>query len=95
VLKWSGDGDKASLVAAQKALDAILAKVKAVKGVKSVNRVVCGGCLDFKVITSLDAETFGDWEKADFAPEAEFLEVLKGIEGVSQVETQTFTFMTL
>jgi len=47
--KWSPDGDKASLVAAQKALETVLADVKKVDGVKSVERVVCGGCLDFKV----------------------------------------------
>ena len=47
--KWSPDGDKASLVAAQKALETVLADVKMVDGVKSVERVVCGGCLDFKV----------------------------------------------
>jgi hypothetical protein len=47
--KWSADNDKASLVEAQKAIDSILADVKAVDGCKSVQRVVCGGCLDFKV----------------------------------------------
>lgn len=47
--KWSPDGDKASLAAAQVALNDILAEVKAVPGVKDVQRVVCGGCLDFKV----------------------------------------------
>lgn len=68
--KWSGDNDKASLAAAQKELDGILATVKGVAGVKGVQRVVCGGCLDFKVITSLDGESFGKWEEAGFAPEA-------------------------
>ena len=53
--KWSADADKASLEAAQKVLDEYKAQVKAVAGVKNVQRVVCGGCLDFKVITSLDA----------------------------------------
>jgi hypothetical protein len=47
--KWSADNDKASLVEAQKAIDSILAEVKALDGCKSVQRVVCGGCLDFKV----------------------------------------------
>lgn len=37
--KWSPDNDKASLVEAQKALDEILADVKAIGGVKSVERV--------------------------------------------------------
>lgn len=47
--KWSGDNDKKSLAEAQKALNEILAEVKAVDGFKKVDRVVCGGCLDFKV----------------------------------------------
>lgn len=76
---------------AQKALESILADVKSVDGVKSVERIVCGGCLDFKVITSLPAEKFGEWEEKGFAPESDFLEKLKGIDGVSLVETQTFT----
>jgi hypothetical protein len=78
-------------VEAQKALESILSDVKKVDGVKSVERIVCGGCLDFKVITSLPAEQFGEWEAKEFAPEAAFLEKLKGIDGVSLVETQTFT----
>jgi hypothetical protein len=89
--KWSGDDDKKSLVEVQKALESILPDVKKVDGVKSVERIVCGGCLDFKVITSLPAEKFGEWEAKEFAPEAAFLEKLKGINGVSLVETQTFT----
>ena len=93
--KWSADNDKASLVAAQKLLNEKLAEVKAVDGVKAVQRVVCGGCLDFKVITSLTAEKFGDWEKAEFAPEKEFLEKLKAIDGIDTVETQTFTLMPM
>lgn len=47
--KWSADNDKASLVAANKAINEILAQVKGTDGVISVQRVVCGGCLDFKV----------------------------------------------
>jgi hypothetical protein len=50
--KWSPDGDKVSLVAAQKALEAVIDDVKKVPGVKKVDRVVCGGCLDFKVCFS-------------------------------------------
>jgi len=47
--KWSPDADKASLAACQTALDSIVDDVKKVDGVKSVERIVCGGCLDFKV----------------------------------------------
>jgi hypothetical protein len=30
---------------------------------KSVQRIVCGGCLDYKVIIALDASAFGAWEE--------------------------------
>ena len=93
--KWSADADKASLVKAQDELAAIIKDVKAVQGVKSVQRVVCGGCLDFKVVTALDVDSFGKWEEAKFAPEEAFLEKIKKIEGISQVETQTYTLMPM
>ena len=63
-MKWSGDDDKASLQGAQKTLTEMISTIKAVPGVKSVQRVVCGGCLDFKVITALSADAFGAWEAA-------------------------------
>lgn len=47
--KWSEDGDKKSLVEAQKALSGILPVIKSLDGVKSVHRIVCGGNHDFKV----------------------------------------------
>ncbi|NJA61023.1 hypothetical protein HC023_34670 [Streptomyces sp. NEAU-H3] len=92
-MKWSGDNDKASLAAVQKVLDSVKAEIKAVPGVKSVQRVVCGGCLDYKVVVSVSADKYGDWEGAEFAPEAKFLAAVKDIPGVSTVETQTYTLM--
>jgi predicted TPR repeat methyltransferase len=92
--KWSADDDQASLVAAQKVLDKHLAALKSLDGVE-VQRVVCGGCKDFKVVTSVPAADFGAWENAAHAPEAEFLAELEAIDGISQVETQTYTFQTL
>ena len=68
-------------------------ELKKIDGVKGVTRTVCGGCLDFKVATSLEADKFGAWEEAKFAPEETFLEKLKAIDGISVVETQTFTLM--
>lgn len=50
-----------------------------------MQRIVCGGCLDFKVVTALDAGAFGAWEESKFAPEEKFLEKIKAIEGVTQV----------
>merc|ERR1719326_2479244 len=55
-MKWSADDDKKSLASAQVALNEVLPTLKALPGVKSVQRVVCGGCLDFKVITALEAD---------------------------------------
>lgn len=93
--KWSADNDKESLQLAQKELEEALPILKSIDGVKSVQRVVCGGCLDFKIITSLSADKFGDWEKKGFSPEEEFLGKLKSIEGISTVETQTYTIMPM
>lgn len=91
--KWSPDDDKASLSELQQALDKVVPTLKGVDGVTNVERVVCGGCLDFKVITSLSEEKFGAWEEADFEPEASFLEEVKAINGVTFVETQSTFFV--
>jgi len=90
-LKWSTDADNESLMQAQKELQAVLADLSSLEGVASVQRVVCGGCQDFKVITKLPEKAFKDWEAQAFAPEAAFLEAVKKIPGVSAVETQTYT----
>jgi len=91
--KWTEDSDKASLQEVQKALDDVTPKLGAVAGVKHVQRVVCGGCHDFKVSISMPADKFPAWEEAAFAPEADFLEAVKKIKGVTAVETQTYTTM--
>ena len=44
---------------------------------------------------TLDAENYGDWETNAFAPEAAILEALAAVDGVSSIETQTFTFMEM
>merc|ERR1719469_1738084 len=56
-----------------------------------VNRLVCGSCLDFKLMTTVPLDDFGPWEGKEFSPEKEFLAKITAIEGVSQVETQTIT----
>ena len=90
-LKWSGDNDKKSLASVQQTLVVFQNQLKAIPGVKSVQRIVCGGCLDYKVIVALDAAQFGKWEQQKFAPEEQFINAVKAISGVSQVETQTYT----
>jgi len=94
-LKWTPDDEKKSLAEVQKILNKFIVDIKAVDGVASVQRVVCGGCLDFKVITSLPADKFKEWEAKQFAPEESFLTEVKAVPGVSTVETQTFTLMPM
>lgn len=93
--KWSADNDKQSLQEAQKLLDSMLAEIKQVDGCKGVQRIVCGGCHDFKVITSLSSDKFVHWQAKEFAPEGDFLEKLKKIDGISMVETQAYTIMPM
>ncbi|KAJ8601225.1 hypothetical protein CTAYLR_003222 [Chrysophaeum taylorii] len=92
-LKWS---DKDCLAAVHKLASQYFDAIKATKGFKGpLNRVVCGGCLDYKLIMPFTAEAFGDFEASGFGPEQEFLAKVKEIPGVSSVETQTFTFMPM
>lgn len=87
--KWSDVDEKASLSAAQTLIEETLPKIKAVDGVTEVQRVVCGGCLDLKLIISLTADKFDKLEAAGL--EEPYLTALKAIPGISNVETQSFT----
>jgi hypothetical protein len=49
--KWSEDNDKKSLKEAHAKLTQVLSDLKGIDGCKSVHRVVCGGNLDFKVVS--------------------------------------------
>merc|ERR1712205_120013 len=90
-----GPGDSASLKACQALLDEYLPKIKALPKA-SVTRQVCGGCLDFKVSITQPLDEHGAWAEAEYNPlESEFVEKLKAIDGVSQVETQEITFEAL
>lgn len=53
--------------------------------------MVCGSCNDFKIQTLVPCEAFGDFESGGFGGESAILEGLKGVEGVSGIETQTIT----
>jgi len=89
--KWTAEDGNPSLMKVQAELEKVLPAISSVDGVASVQRVVCGGCHDFKVITKLPQKAFESWEKNKFEPEADFLAAIKGISGVSAVETQTYT----
>jgi len=94
--KYTGDkSDSKSLEAIAKIVDEYLPEIKKVSGDVKVNRLVCGSCLDFKLMTTVPLDDFGPWEEKGFAPEGEFLEKIKAIDGVSQVETQTITNMEI
>jgi hypothetical protein len=90
-LKFDLKNEKKSLISAQQTLNVFKSQLQKIPGVKSIQRIVCGGCLDFKVIIALSADKYGDWEKNGHAPEAEFINSLKSIDGVTQIETQTYT----
>eukprot|EP00545_Synedropsis_sp_CCMP1620_P014362 CAMPEP_0119014746 /NCGR_PEP_ID=MMETSP1176-20130426/10345_1 /TAXON_ID=265551 /ORGANISM="Synedropsis recta cf, Strain CCMP1620" /LENGTH=145 /DNA_ID=CAMNT_0006967983 /DNA_START=74 /DNA_END=511 /DNA_ORIENTATION=+ len=92
------DGDKStseSLEAISKVVDEYLPELKKLSDGVTVNRLVCGGCLDFKLMTTVPLDDYGPWEEGGHAPESEFLEKIKAIPGVSQVETQTITNMEI
>jgi hypothetical protein len=91
--KWSPDNDKKSLVKAQKALEDIKGELEKVDGFSESKRIVCGECMDFKIITPLPASKFEGWSEKQFSPEKDFLDKLRAIDGISQIETQTYTFM--
>ena len=56
---------------------------------------ICWPIKCFKIVTSLGADDFGKWEESEFAPEGKLIEALKAIDGVSLVETQTYTLMPM
>ena len=68
-------------------MESVLDQVKGVNGVKSVQRVVCGDCHDFKVTVKLGAGDFGKWAENGFAPEGDVKKLMEGINGASNWET--------
>eukprot|EP01083_Nonionella_stella_P077094 210329_1 len=94
--KYEGDKDTSeSLESIAAVVDEMLPTIKGISDDITVNRLVCGGCLDFKLMLTVPLEDFGAWEESGYAPESEFLEKISAIEGVSMVETQTITNMEI
>jgi len=89
-LKWAEENDKASLAEVQKVLVSVLPELKAESGSTHIQRIVCGGCQDYKIITALPVEKWAEWEAKEFAPEKKFLEAVAKIEGVKRIETQNY-----
>jgi len=75
----------------QQSLEVALAELQTIPGLRGVQRIVCGGCHDFKIVTALDAAAFAAWEEKEFAPEKSFLEEIQKIGNVDIIETQTYT----
>jgi hypothetical protein len=86
--KWSKDNGNASLIAVNKLFnESFLPTLKALDGFEKVQRVVCGGCLDWKFIIQFNESSFPE----SVAGEEPFLEACAAIDGISGIETQTFT----
>merc|ERR1712051_797203 len=62
---------------------------------QGVQRIICPECHDFKIITKLPAHKYDAWSNLSHFPEEKFLEGLRAIDGVSQVEAQTYTLETI
>merc|ERR1711862_38481 len=91
--KYAGPApESASLKACQDLLADFLPKIKALSDVQEVKRVVCGGCLDFKVVVAFPADKY---DETVGGLETDFVEKLKAIDGVTGVDTQTYTFMSM
>ena len=73
----------------------LLPQIKGVSAGVTVNRLVCGSCLDFKLQVTVPLEDYGKWEGDGHPPESTFLERIKAIDGISMVETQTITNMVI
>ena len=76
-------------------IDAHLHRMRALNGLESIHRVVCGDCHDFKLIVTLHESNFAVWECDEFTFEADVVKQLEAIDGVSAIESQTYTFTDL
>lgn len=47
------------------------------------------------MIVAVPADNYEDWAAKNHEPEEDFLKAMKGIEGVTTVETQTYTLMPM
>ena len=88
--QWSAEGDSASLVACQIAVESIIEDMEEVPGFQGLERVVCTDGLEFKVLVSFEpGELFDRWKKDKFYPEEDYMDLLSVIDGVSSIETKT------
>jgi len=83
-LKWSPDNDKKALSSVQQTVEVFLPQIKGIAGVKSVQRIVCGGCMDYKVVIALPASAWGKWEVRLFC----------SLQCISAFSSSCFLFLT-
>jgi len=94
--KYTGDKtDSESLAAVATIVDDMLPTLKGLSPGVTINRLVCGSCLDFKLMITMPLDDYGPWSEKDHAPESDFLSKIKAIDGISVVESQTITNMEL
>ena len=60
--KYAPENDKKALQEAQKIFETYISTLKGLNGFVSLQRVVCGGCFDFKVITVINITNAKLWE---------------------------------
>lgn len=65
--------------------------VKGVRGVVSVQMMMCSTCCDYKILITQGADHYPEWKAAGHAPEEAFLESLKAIEGVNEATSQLYS----
>jgi len=89
--KWSGSKQRASLLAAQRAVEGLMGEVKSAPGYVGTTRFVCPAHKDLKVSVQVrDLAAYEAWKKVGFAPEVRLMEALREIEGITVVEAQSF-----
>ena len=85
--KWSAGNNHRSLKAVYAALAIVADKAMEVDGNLGQVCHASGGV--FYVITSMQADKFEAWEAANFAPEQDFIALLQGAPGISDIEAVT------
>ena len=65
--------------------------MRAVDGVRRVQRLCCGTGLDYKIVISIAEPAYAAWAAEGHAPEEEYLCALRSIEGLSAVEAQLYS----
>merc|ERR1719215_2003294 len=64
-------------------------------GQQLLQRIVCEERKDLKLVVKMPIADFQEWQKTGFPPEDRFLEGLRAIDGITDVEVQTYTMMNV